>query len=98
MKRHSVHKDDYRDVDLSAHFDGLNPLMSRAPRLPLSHHAKNAVNACLVALAMALEPIEYVGIETNRQLFFCWRPRRGCLLQKHLVQRGNVGIVDIGVL
>jgi hypothetical protein len=71
--------------------------MSSPSRLTLHHHAQNAVNACLVALAMALEPIEHVRIETNRQLFLGRRPSGGCLLEKRLVQRRNVRIVDIGV-
>lgn len=36
--------------------------------LTLHHHAENAVDAGLVALAMALEPIERILIQTNRQL------------------------------
>ncbi len=39
-------------------------------RLTLHHHAQNAVDARLVALAVTLQPIEHVRIETNRQLLF----------------------------
>jgi hypothetical protein len=39
-------------------------------RLTLHHHAQNAVDARLVALSVALEPIEHILIEPNRQLLF----------------------------
>jgi len=67
-------------------------------RLALHHHAQNAVDARLVALAMTLEPLEHVRIETNRQLLFRRRPSRRCFLEKCLVEWRNVRIVDIGVL
>ena len=71
----------------------------RCPRrLTLHHHAQNAVDAGLVALAVTLQPIEHVGIESNRQLLFLRRPSRRRLLEKCLVERRNIRIVDIGIL
>src|SRR5258708_35540693 len=71
--------------------------MNWPPRLALHHHAQNAVNARLVTLAMTLQPIEHVRIETNRQLFLRRGPSRGCLGEKCLIERWDVRIVDIGV-
>jgi hypothetical protein len=64
--------------------------MSRPPRPALHHHAENAVDARLVALAVALEPIEHVRIKTNRQLLFLRRPSYRCLLEKCLAEARNV--------
>ena len=64
--------------------------------LALHHDAQNSVNARLVAPAVALEPIEYVRIETDRQLPLGGRPRRRGLLEKRLVEWRNVRIVNIG--
>src|ERR1700686_956536 len=71
----------------------------RCPRrLTLHHHAQNAVDARLVALAMTLEPIEHVLIQTNGQLLFRWRPGQRRLFEKGLVEPRNVRIVNIGIL
>lgn len=67
-------------------------------RLTLHHYAQYAVDARLVALAMTLEPIEHVFIQTNGQLFFRGRPGHGGLFEKGLVEPRNVGIVNIGIL
>jgi len=71
----------------------------RCPRrLTLHHHAQNPVDARLVALAMTLEPIEHVLIQTNGQLLFRRRPSHGGLFEKGLVEPRNVGLVNIGIL
>src|ERR1700688_4526452 len=67
-------------------------------RLTLHHHAQYAVDARLVALAMTLEPIEHVLIQTNGQLLFRRRPGHGGLFEKGLVEPRNVRIVNIGIL
>src|SRR6266404_492431 len=67
-------------------------------RLTLHHHAQNAVDARLVALAMTLEPIEHVLIQTNGQLLFRRRPGHRRLFEKDLVEPRNVRIVNIGTL
>ena len=72
--------------------------MRRPRRLTLHHHAKYAVDARLVALAMTLEAIEHVLIQTNGQLLFRRRPRHGGLLEKGLVEPRNVRIVNIAIL
>jgi hypothetical protein len=71
----------------------------RCPRrLTLHHHAQDSVDARLVALAMTLEPIEHVLIQTNGQLLFRRRPGHRRLFEKGLVEPRNVGIVNIGIL
>ena len=45
-----------------------------------------------------LQPIQYVRIETDRQLLFRRRPRRRCLFEESLVERRNVRIVNVAVL
>src|ERR1700674_1440661 len=68
----------------------------RCPRrLTLHHHAQYSVDARLVALAMTLEPIEYVLIQTNGQLLFRRRPGQCRLFEKGLVEPRNVRIVNI---
>jgi len=60
----------------------------RCPRrLTLHHDTQNAVDARLVALAMTLEPIEHVLIQTNGQLLFRRRPSHRRLLRKVLSSR-----------
>ncbi len=55
----------------------------RCPRrLTLHHHAQYSVDARLVALAMTLEPIEHVLIQTNGQLLFRRRPGQRRLFAK----------------
>ena len=55
----------------------------RCPRrLTLHHHAQRSVDARLVALALTLEPIEHVLIQTNGQLLFRRRPSQRCLFEK----------------
>jgi hypothetical protein len=66
--------------------------------LTLHHDPQNAVDARLVALAVALEPIEYVLIETDRQLLFRGRPGHRRLLEKGLVEPWNVRVVNLGIL
>jgi hypothetical protein len=63
--------------------------------LTLHHDPQNAVDARLVALAVALEPIEYVLIETDRQLLFRGRPGHRRLLEKGLVEPWNVRVVNL---
>jgi|ERR1700674_354203 len=71
----------------------------RCPRrLTLHHHAQYSVDARLVALAMTLEPIEDVLIQTNRQLLFRRRPSHGGLFEKGLVEPRNVGIINIAIV
>src|ERR1700687_5025327 len=71
----------------------------RCPRrLTLHHHAQYPVDARLVALAMTLEPIEYVFIQTNGQLLFRRRPSHRRLFEKGLLDPRKVGIVNIGIL
>src|ERR1700692_3117344 len=71
----------------------------RCPRrLTLHHHAQYAVDARLVALAMTLEPIEHVLIQTNGQLLLRRRPGHGGLFEKGLVEPRGVRIVNIGIL
>ena len=72
--------------------------MSRPGGLTLHHNTQDAVDARLVAPAMTLEPIEHIRIQTNGQLPFDRRPGRRCLLEKRLVERPNIRIVDIGIL
>ena len=67
-------------------------------RLTLHYHTQNAVDARLVALAMTLEPIEHILIQTNRQLLFRWRPGHRRLFEKRLVQPRNVRIINLSVL
>jgi hypothetical protein len=74
-------------------------LPMRCPRrLTLHHHAENAVDARLIALAVSLEPIEHVLIQTNGQLLFRRRPSHRCLFEKGLVEPRNVRLVDLGIL
>ncbi len=55
----------------------------RCPRrLTLHDHTQYAVDARLVALAMTLEPIEHVLIQTNGQLLFRRRPGQRRLFAK----------------
>src|SRR5260370_12564556 len=71
----------------------------RCPRrLTLHHHAKDSVDARLVALAITLEPIEHVLIQRNGQLLFRRRSSHGGLLEKGLVEPRNVRIVNVGIL
>ncbi|SRR6266404_6546461 len=71
----------------------------RCPRrLTLHHHAQDSIDARLVALAMTLEPIEHILIETNSQLLFRRRPSHRRLFEKGLVEPWNVRIVNIGIL
>ena|ERR1700674_2154128 len=65
-------------------------------RLTLHHHAQYAVDARLVALAMTLEPIEHVLIQTNGQLLFRRRPRHRRLFEKGLVEPRNVRLGNVG--
>jgi|SRR5450755_3631330 len=79
--------------------DALMSLLMRRPgRLTLHDHAQNAINPRLVALAMALQPIEYVRIQTDRQLLFRRRPGHRGLLEECLVEPRNVRVVDLGIL
>ena len=71
----------------------------RCPRrLTLHYHAQDSVDARLVALAMTLEPIEHVLIQTNGQLLFRRWPSHCRLFEKCLVEPRNVRIVNIGIL
>jgi hypothetical protein len=67
-------------------------------RLTLHYYAQNAVDARLVAFAMALKPSEHVLIQANRQLLFHGGPRHRRLLEKGLVEPRNVRIVNIAIL
>jgi hypothetical protein len=69
----------------------------RCPRrLTLHHHAQRSVDARLVALALTLEPIEHVLIQTNGQLLFAGGQASVAFLKKGLVEPRNVPIVNLG--
>src|SRR5258708_35384718 len=72
--------------------------MSCTRRLTLHHHAQDSVDARLVALAMTLQPIEHVLIQTNGQLLFRRRPSHRRLFEKGLVELRNVRVVNIAIL
>ena len=63
-------------------------------RLALHRNPENPVNPRLVALALALDPCQHIGIEANRQLLLCGRPCGRCFFEEFISERWNVGIVN----
>ncbi len=66
-------------------------------RLTLHRHSQDAIDASLVASAVAFQPVQHVRIEANGQLLFGRRPCSRRLFEKGLVEWRNVRIVDLGI-
>jgi hypothetical protein len=65
--------------------------------LAIHGSAQYAIDARLVTAALAFEPIQYVRIKTDAELFLGRRPRRPRPRKETLGERRYVRIVNLGI-
>lgn len=64
-------------------------------RLVFHGRPKDVVDPRLIALTGRAQPLQHVGIEPNRQLFFERRPLRRRFGEEGFAQSGDFAVVDL---
>lgn len=59
--------------------------------------AQDAVQPCLIPLPMHFEPVEDIDVEAHRHLLLRRWPGLGRLLEKRVIQRRDLRIVDVPI-
>ena len=70
------------------------PASAAGRRLAFHDDAENPVDTSLIPPAVRFQPSEHIGIEADRELLLCGRPRDGCLRKKLVSQGRDIRIVD----